>query len=271
MSYILDALKKSEQQRQEIEPNTVSDRLLVNTAEEKTKTRKWWLSIVAVNLLIVAGLFGYLLHDKARPSGEPKLPVSRKAAIAQPSPPIPIPSNNPPPSETVVPVEAEPPMQTEAPSIADMMATEPVPVPVPAVEKANLHKIKPVQEKKPAAVMKKRNPEPSGQNSPQAEYQLEPGWRRVQESEPVENPPPVYEPVRPQIETRDSSDSGQTRPKLAINVFGYAQNPEERFVIINMQKYKVGERIKDGLELKAIHADHIELQQGGVSFKMKRP
>jgi general secretion pathway protein B len=66
-------------------------------------------------------------------------------------------------------------------------------------------------------------------------------------------------------------DVRNSLPNLTINVFSYAQQPEDRFVIINMTKYKTGQLIKGSVALKEIRPDGIVLQYGGTTFKVERP
>jgi general secretion pathway protein B len=62
-----------------------------------------------------------------------------------------------------------------------------------------------------------------------------------------------------------------TLPNLTINVFSYAQQPEERFVIIDMVKIRTGQLIKGLVKLKEIRPDGIVLQYGNNTFKVERP
>ena len=60
-------------------------------------------------------------------------------------------------------------------------------------------------------------------------------------------------------------------PALKLNVHLYTDNPEDRFVIVNMKKYKRGDRIADGPVLEAITGDGIVLSLDGNRFRLERP
>jgi len=63
----------------------------------------------------------------------------------------------------------------------------------------------------------------------------------------------------------------QTVPKFTINVFVYSQQPEERFVMIDMVKYKPGQQIKDVMMLKEILPDSLVVDYQNRTFKIERP
>lgn len=60
-------------------------------------------------------------------------------------------------------------------------------------------------------------------------------------------------------------------PPLKINVFAYAELPQERFLIIDMHKYKIGDTIKAGLSLKDIGVENAVLDFNGQRFRIERP
>jgi general secretion pathway protein B len=60
-------------------------------------------------------------------------------------------------------------------------------------------------------------------------------------------------------------------PNLNINVFSYADQPEDRFVIIDMVKYRTGQLIKGSVKLKEILPNSIVLQYGSSTFRIERP
>jgi general secretion pathway protein B len=60
-------------------------------------------------------------------------------------------------------------------------------------------------------------------------------------------------------------------PNVNINVFVYAKNPDDRFVIINMKKYRTGQKIADELEVAEIKSDSLVLRHNNITFQIKRP
>lgn len=60
-------------------------------------------------------------------------------------------------------------------------------------------------------------------------------------------------------------------PNLNINVFVYSDNVDERFVIINMVKYKNGQQLREGPTVEDIRPDSIVLQYRDRDFRVNRP
>ena len=60
-------------------------------------------------------------------------------------------------------------------------------------------------------------------------------------------------------------------PSLNINVFVYSQNAADRFVIIDMIKYRAGEKLASGLVVGEIRSDSVVLQYQGRKFRINRP
>lgn len=59
-------------------------------------------------------------------------------------------------------------------------------------------------------------------------------------------------------------------PELDINVYVYDEQPENRFIMIAMKKFKVGQEISSGMMLQEIQSDGIVVQYQGKRFKIKR-
>lgn len=246
MSYILDALRKSEQQRQSSQPGSVTERVLINQPLPQQGKRKWWMLLIIVNLLALTGLFWYLAQKKSQPV--PQIPVTAPVKTISQTPQAPVAvaqAKAPLVSPTTEKLE-------EAPSIAEMMSSQETLKTEPLPKKLNT-------EKKPVPVKKLPVKRSSHQMSANTEYEDD----SMTQTQP-EFLPPSQMPELP-------SDIPAKKGKLTINVFSYAQQPEERFVIINMTKYKVGQQIDGETKLKEIHPDHIVLQQGNAVFKMNRP
>ncbi len=59
-------------------------------------------------------------------------------------------------------------------------------------------------------------------------------------------------------------------PKLNINVFVYAEDPPQRFVIVDMVKYRTGMNIQK-IQLKEILSDSLVVEYMGKTFRILRP
>ena len=149
MSYILDALRKSEQQRQATQPDNVTDRILVQP-QPKPKRSPWWLALVIGNVLAIAGVVWFFMHkpspnapEKTAKTQQTSPPaVATKQSSQNTNPQSAIPQAYVPPA-TPLPTKPSAP----SPSIAQMIEnTKVIETPKPA---------KKIPEKKPLPVKKR--------------------------------------------------------------------------------------------------------------------
>lgn len=87
------------------------------------------------------------------------------------------------------------------------------------------------------------------------------------------DPPPrplADEPAIPFIHALPIDFQQRVGP-ITINVFAYSEQPEERFAIIDMKKYRVGDSIQGGAELLEIRSDSLVLRSEGRKFRIPRP
>jgi general secretion pathway protein B len=268
MSYILDALRKSEQQRQAIQPDTVTDRILANPVQAKQKPTQWIIALVIVNLLVICYL-AWFFTQKSAVELQPNTPI---AGIPEQQPLPVIPKKQAEQaavtaqdrtSQTTAPsaiVQTKP--QTVSPSIAQLIEAQKMAAiqqtnPKPIVEK----KAEKKAEKKPVAVKK----EPLTRDIEAA--QMRPEMPELEEEKPSA---PTTHKSTPDLNEL-TYEVRNNLPNLNINVFSYDHQPEDRFVIIDMVKYKTGQLIKGSVKLKEIRQDSIVLEYGGNTFKVERP
>ncbi|MBK8815305.1 MAG: general secretion pathway protein GspB [Methylococcaceae bacterium] len=242
MSYILDALRKSEQQRQATQPETMTERILVNPSQPVQKSSRWLIILVAINLIAISMMAWIFFHknqaetlDNAGVSTYPA--ADRKFHEKTASPLV---SNNPDEQANQIQSKSSSDVNDEAgpsePSIAEMLEEKSAAV-KPIEAQRTVH---PTPNKKPATVKKEKKSALT----------------------PKELPSPAQEP---------SSNTRTGSQKLNINVFSYAEKPEDRFVIIDMVKYKSGQHIKGDVKLKEIRSDSIVLQDEKGTFTVDRP
>ncbi|MGH8398666.1 MAG: general secretion pathway protein GspB [Gammaproteobacteria bacterium] len=62
----------------------------------------------------------------------------------------------------------------------------------------------------------------------------------------------------------------QSLPSLHLDVHSYAQNPADRFVIINMQRYQAGDTLKEGPKVIRIVPEGVILEYNGQRFLLPR-
>ena len=62
------------------------------------------------------------------------------------------------------------------------------------------------------------------------------------------------------------ADLHQALPALHLDVLAYAKDPADRFVVINLQRFHVGDQVADGVQLVGILAQGAVLEFRGATF-----
>lgn len=255
MSFILDALKKSENERQRQIGPSLADVTVVRRHAE----RPWWAVAVAALLVINLGvLLVVLIRDG---DAKPATPAPQAAPASQqqnyddrrPPPPEerryqarPAPSQNYQP-----PVGNDPSVRSladEAGGYEQPYANEP--------GNPNLNGAAAVPEGPPMV----------RQIEPPAVSPLPSG--AVFEARTAANAPRSYDEQLPTI--NDLTASGTNLPDLHLDIHVHSQNPSERFVFVNMHKYLEGETLKEGPAVEKITNQGVILNQRGLRFLLPR-
>jgi general secretion pathway protein B len=233
MSYILEALKKSEQQR---EIGRVPGITSVHENTAKSVTGKWLWLIVGI-LLLNAGLLVFLLWPESEPA-------TMSAPVRKP---VPVRRDRP----TVAPVVSQPPaLEHPVPHAAQTTRIAPVSEP-PAPEPVKTETAaKPVlQEPVMAAAVLPAQPQVEQPPRPAA----------------VKAVPPAL-PVWPQIPTQLFQ---QLSGGLRLDVHVFSDQPQKSFVLINMRKYRQGEKLQEGPQLDEITPEGVILSFSGQRFRLQ--
>ena len=233
MSFILDALKKSESDRQRQSGPALFE---VKVAPPRSRLPLWALAIgllLAVNIAVVAWM---LLR---RPAAHPEtaaLPAPAAAPVPLSAPaPAPLPASAPPApvSAATSAASASPSPPPAAPGATSGGAS---PAAAPGTEPAS------VQDLTPAA---------------EAPAPLNTHVRRGT----VEGVP-LYQDW--------AATPGTHVPELRLDLHVYAQRPEERFVMINMKKLREGEALPEGVRVESITPEGAVLLYNGSRFLLPR-
>lgn len=294
MSYILNALRKSERERQAIEPESVTARIVAHQTPRHQSSTRLIAALIAINLAVLVYFLGF---NEKTPSGKTPSAVapsmadvveSEEAGRAEPDP-----ASRP----LARPAEAKPPVIAKIVAARSEAAASPTPGRPTVVKKQPVEPVKPVPEPqqpvvqaiKPAtppavkseAVKKQPDPIKPAVEQPQPVIQQTEPAKVVQKTQPASVPAPIIEtaPAAKPVQAKSDlpfldelpAEFARSLPELPINVFSYSSTPGERFVMIDMVKYTPGQRIKDQLELKEIRADSIVVNYDGRTFKIKRP
>lgn len=259
MSFILDALKKSENERQ----RTMGPSLADAPARRVRDERPWWAYAVAALLIINLGvLIVVLVRDKSAPAN----PATSIAP--QPAPSVPAPA--------VTPESAQP----------AIMPAQPVPItPSAAATRAPNPAVRSLADE-------------AGTPAGQAVGNVDPQMHAALEAAAAApQGPPMVRPIQPPTVTAlpadptyrsvaapgaarssqevlptagDLAASGTTLPELKLDIHVYSKNPAERFVFVNMRKYLEGQTLQEGPVLEKITTDGVVLNQHGLRYALPR-
>jgi len=263
MSFILDALKKSENERQRKVGPSLAD-VHVRPAEN---SRPWWAVAIAALLLINLGVLIVALtrhHDSTpaqpptaaqQPAGDSRI-ASPQARASMPvdsasGPQVESSANSPPrnfPSPTtsaaVHPLAEEagvpPSSMSDAPSPS--LAGAALPPDGPPV-------VRPIEA--PSVAPANTTPTFAGRNQ-----------QSNQSSEKQSNE------MLPTAS--DLIASGTQLPELHLDIHVHSANPADRFVFVNMHKYLEGETMSEGPVVERITPDGVILNQHGLRFLLPR-
>lgn len=272
MSYILNALRKSERERQAIEPDTVTTRILIPQPPQHQRSTKLIPALIISNLIILAYFLWFT--QKTQPV------VALPPADTQPAAPIVKPSVAPPAEIMTPKSEARLPEPKDA-SIAEIIEARTVPASQPPAKPvvANKPVVEPVNPAvaPPKPAPQKAEPVKNAVINPESLPVIVNKPAPVKPIEPVvtaaAKPAPAALPAKDGLPFLNElpAEFRRTVPKLPINVFVYSPVPAERFVMIDMVKYTPGQLIKDQLELKDIRPDSLVVSYDNRLFKIKRP
>src|SRR5215831_1726939 len=236
MSFILDALKKSESDRQRQHGPALFE---VRVAPPRTRLPLWAIAIaglLVVNLGVV--LWMLLRHQGHAGSAPGPQPVIAAAST-------------PPATGSTVPVVATsapagpgatPPAALAAPPAAPATGTTPATAPAaaasPGADSANAEDYAPAEEPPPASALGNH-------------------VRRATASGV-----PLYQDV--------SSTPGTQIPQLRLDLHVFAGRPQDRFVMINMHKLREGDTLPEGVHVDSITPEGAVLSYNGSKFLLPR-
>ena len=236
MSYILEALKKSEQERR---IGAVPDLSMVQEPSARTAPRwpRWLLGALLLNAVILV-FVAWRVWDARQSAG---VPAGRVAAVAPaPAPDLPIDAG---------PVHAAPETQPAVTPPAAAAAAPVLPEPV-----SELPAVAPAPE--------------SAAQIPQSDFEAPPLGPDL---EPLPDPQQTAsaETVVRWEDLPPDQQAGLPVPRIDVHVF--ASEPERRFVLINLRKYLQGDTLDSGAVIETILADGLVLSYQGQQYRVDRP
>lgn len=268
MSFILDALKKSENARQ----RQIGPAMAEMPRRRRQSERPVWAFVVAGLLLVNIGVLGLVLSRKkgdVQPvSAVAAAPMVGNAAMQQ--------QQLPPSSPTMLP--ARQPIQMEP---------EPLPAEVPNRNFSGNSSLA-AESGTPNDLLGDTNAgvDPALQAQVQAALAQD-----VQQQQPIQapavaplannpqfarNPPPAAAPaasrsgeVLPTIDELQAS--GRSFPPMKLDIHSFADKPADRFVFVNMRRYNEGMTLQEGPAVERITEEGVVLNQQGLRFLLPRP
>ena len=231
MSFILDALKKSEIERQrQSTPGLIDTRV----RERRNRFPLWAMVLAALLGINVLGLAYVFWHRSAAAP-----PAARRA---DPSPPVANESPAPPPQH-FSPMDTSPMYAPEIPVPAgDSQASAPLPASGSAAQDGAAN-----SDPKTAARAGRRTDPLLSQDEAPAEKQE----------------------ILPSISEINLTGS-QALPELHLDVHVYSTKPADRFVYVNMRKYHEGGVLQEGPTVERIRRDGVVLNYQGLRFLLPR-
>jgi general secretion pathway protein B len=236
MSFILDALKKSEIERQRQSQPGLMD---TPTAQRRGRLPLWAIllgALLAINVVVLAVML--LRSTPAAPSAPPKKP-EHSAAAEDKAPAVAdhfSPLGQTPVFAPEIPVTAADGVSTGTGAVSEVAPLAP---PLGA----------------PHSIAQRSAPRPA-----------------LHRPDPVlidENAKADNEEVLPSINEINLTGA-QALPELHLDVHVYATKPAERFVYINMRKYHEGNSLPEGPVVEHIRRDGVVLNYRGLRFVLPR-
>jgi general secretion pathway protein B len=248
MSFILDALKKSENERQ----RQVGPSLADVQVSQRRNDKPWWMVAVAALLVLNLGvLLVVLMRDGGAKSSAPQ------AAPAN----APLPATAPAPVGTQVPLPA---------SASRMPRGNPPPA---AATNPAVHSLADEADRYEPDVAPEADPQlSSAATVPEGPPMVRPIEAPAVAPSAVQPPPPA-QPAQNQEMLPTSTSlmaSGTALPDMHLDIHVYAPKPADRFVFVNMRKYTEGQALKEGPTLERITPDGAILNQHGLRFLLPR-
>lgn len=241
MSFILDALKKSENERQRhVGPSLADVRI-----RRRQSDRPWWVVAVAGLLVVNLGVLIVVLTRDDRSA------VAAATVIAQPQPAAAqSPSSSPPsipPARRQAQVLTAPATHPGVRSLADEAGEFDL---EPGSPPTSLYAASAVPEGPP--IVRAIDP-PSVEPAP---------------SEPLFESRVADNEILPTHNALVAS--GTNLPQLHLDIHVNSKDAAERFVFVNMRKYVEGEALREGPTVEHITAEGVVLNQRGLRFLLPR-
>jgi general secretion pathway protein B len=269
MSFILDALKKSENDRQRQSGPALFE---VRVAPPKSKFPPWAIALVAL-LVVNLGVIGWLMLRKPAAAATTATPAANPVTGVPITPPAPVPAPAGPPAQLATAPVTAPPQAAPPP------ATAYGPPPAAQHSQQQYEQNPTLQDSRQAYT---GGPQPQ---QPQRAYVPEDRFNNAPPLDAEGNPDdyaPAAEPTGEApfghvrrglpngLMTYEEAATKNQIPPLRMDLHVYAPDPRRRFVLVNMKRLTEGESLPEGVKVESITTDGAVLSYRGVQFMMER-
>ena len=264
MSFILNALRKSEQERLTNHAATLEDKILPTQGADKKNNPGWLviLTLFLINLLLIAVFFLYFTKQEKKAIAEKPVTVAEQHKVP-------------------VQVKEEKSITTAKTPQVSVQRNEERTVQDQGDRLSNAPKITIAQQINHQQQKQKAHPKPSV--SLKAEQMSKPEKvnqaplivqerRHVERVEIVKKPDPVAtkQANDPPFLSDMPFEFQLSVPNLNLNVFVYTDYAADRFIMVNMKKYRVGQKINNEMLLQEIRPDSIVVQYQDKVFQIRQ-
>ncbi|MGY6274862.1 general secretion pathway protein GspB [Methylomonas sp. MgM2] len=287
MSYILNALRKSERERQAVEPDAVINRISVSHVSRYRSPKSLVVTLIVTNVAMLMYFLGFIQNNTAI-SPDVTLPQAKVKASIENQAPVTVPAHT---GKNDLVSMKEP--DNRSGKVINPLPAKPKTAATVYKEKASAAQKPPTKRESPtdleeAASSDKPKADSGIKNKPTLTNAKIDHTQSTRQGEGTELAQPEVEledtakhpiektdvmPARPSLAFLDELPYEFQRelPNLTINVFSYSDAVAERFVMIDMVRYVPGQRIKDVLTFKEIRPDGIVVDYKGRTFIIRRP
>jgi general secretion pathway protein B len=233
MSFILDALKKSENERQRHSGPALFE---VKVATPRPGLPLW---AVALALLLVVNIGVVIWLVLRKPASVAQTVPAAMAAIPAPAPtPIQV-AQAPPPAAAPAPASQQPSaVESQAPDASAPAQSAPL-----------------AQSDDDGEPLNPDDYEPAAEPSAGA---------------PSTHAGNVTRGTTEGLPTYDQVAAGGSVPELRLDMHVYSAKPQDRFVFLNMQRLREGESLPNGVHVERITPGGVVLSHGGTRFVLER-
>lgn len=247
MSFILNALRKSEQERQASQAGTLENSILEIQETKQKKTSIWAIILVLFNLFFIA----YFIWSFGKEEENNSV------------------------SQTKQEVTSKPQEINKNLELAKLNKTKTT---IKPTHLSIANKVQSQQEKNSTVINKPENkkikkPLPSVKQEkipknvaiiPQEKLKVEKSIIKnsIVNNQDNSNAPPFLSEL--------DYEFRRTVPAININVFVYSKNKQESFILANMKKYLAEQEFESGMKLKEIRKNSIVVEYENKVFQIKR-